>query len=279
MKQLNGKTILIGKEPEKGRLMVSVSIDGKPRNDAIGIPGSVPASVSRCKPSEGIAHCKIIVDGNGGMTLVNLKEANITLVNGQEIESKHIAGDSKIALGKDRYPMNLPQVLEAACKIVDYKPGMAAQGAGIPVGGPAGQGRPQPKEFRINHLENIWNNFSDGQLNIKKRQKNIGLVRGISPVFTIGSGAIATIARTNDWPDWVSTLTIILTVIGAVIMIVAVYLGIKDKSIEENMSLTDDFQSQYVCPNPDCRQYLGNLPYKVLSRKPKCPYCGVKFIS
>lgn len=272
MKQLNGKTILIGKEPEKGRLMVSVCIDGTPRNDAIGIPGSVPASVSRCRPSDSIAHCKIVVDGAGEMTLVNLKEANTTYVNGQEIESKHIADDSRISLGKDRYPVDLPQILETACRIVDYKPGVPSSGGVSP-------GRPEPKEFTINYLENVWNNYYNGQINIKKRQKNIGLVRGISPVFTIGSGAIATIARTNDWPDWVSTFTIILTVIGAIIMIVAVYLGIKDKSIEENMCLTDEFQSQYVCPNPDCRQYLGNLPYKVLSRKPKCPYCGVKFKS
>ena len=71
MEQLKGKTILIGKEPSQGRLLVALPGSGK--SAAIGLPGSVPASVSRCRPAEGIAHAKISIDQSGNIILTNLK--------------------------------------------------------------------------------------------------------------------------------------------------------------------------------------------------------------
>ena len=83
MDKLKGKTIYIGKEQEHGRLIVAVQ--GYNETAQLGSPGSVPKSVSRCMPSEGVAHAKISVDPNGDMTLVNMKQQNVTYVNGAEI--------------------------------------------------------------------------------------------------------------------------------------------------------------------------------------------------
>ena len=49
MDSLKGHTILIGKEPGQGRLLVALAGNG--RTAAIGLPGSVPASVSLTFPS------------------------------------------------------------------------------------------------------------------------------------------------------------------------------------------------------------------------------------
>ena len=90
IENLKGKTILVGKEPGNGRLFVSVKINGQPKTAAIGEMNSVPNSVSRCKPAENTAHCKIEVDATGNLIVTNLKPQNVTYVNGAEIVSKKV---------------------------------------------------------------------------------------------------------------------------------------------------------------------------------------------
>ena len=145
MERLKGKTILIGKEPGQGRLLVAIQGNGK--SAAIGAPGSVPACVSRCKPSEGVAHAKITVDQTGNMTITNMKPQNVTFVNGSEIASKRVSSSNTVELGKDRFSINLPVVIETAKKIVTV----------------VGPQPPQPptnptKKFNISHLKRVWDN-------------------------------------------------------------------------------------------------------------------------
>ena len=78
---LRGKTILIGKEPGNGRLLISVNIKGQVKNTTLGEMGCVPSCVSRCIPSDGVAHCKIDIDISGNITLTNAKPQNTTCVN------------------------------------------------------------------------------------------------------------------------------------------------------------------------------------------------------
>ena len=115
---LKGKTILVGKEPGNGRLFVSVKINGQPKTAAIGEMNSVPNSVSRCKPTENTAHCKIEVDNSGNLTVTNLKPQNVTYVNGAEIVSKKVKQNGMVELGKDRYSISVNTIIETASKIV-----------------------------------------------------------------------------------------------------------------------------------------------------------------
>ena len=115
---LKGKTILVGKEPRNGRLFVSVKVKGQPKTAAIGEMNSVPNSVSRCKPAEDTAHCKIEVDNSGNVIVSNLKPQNVTYVNGVEIVSKSVKPNGFIELGKDRFSVGVSTILETASKIV-----------------------------------------------------------------------------------------------------------------------------------------------------------------
>ena len=118
LENLKNKTILVGKESGNGRLFVSVKINGQPKTAAIGDMNSVPNSVSRCKPAEGTAHCKIEIDATGSMVVTNLKPQNVTYVNDAEIVSKKVKQNGVIELGKDRYPVNVNTIIETASKIV-----------------------------------------------------------------------------------------------------------------------------------------------------------------
>ena len=54
----------------------------------------------------------------------------------------------------------------------------------------------------------------------------------------------------------------------------------KDTSYEERKAATEKFTDEYVCPNPECNKFLGNLSYKLLKKQysMQCPYCKSEFV-
>lgn len=257
---LKGKTILIGREPGKPCLLVAVSINGVYKAAEMADCLPVPDSVSRCKVAEGSAHCKLEIDVAGSVRLINMKAANLTYVNGVAVESKKVSESDNIALGREKYAVSLKKVLDTAARI-------------IKVVAP-----PPPPVYPVYSLEKVWNWYHDAQLDIRKRQRKIGLMRSMPMMFTLGSGAIGGLASYFfQEVSWLPVLTGCLFGIGVILMVYGFYLGSTDKSIEELDELADKFQERYVCPNPQCRHFMGNVPYKVLRQSKKCPYCGCLF--
>ena len=93
MDRLKGKTIFIGKEPGQGRLMLAIKDGGQIKATTLGQTNSVPNCVSRCKPAEDIAHCKIDFD-------VNINSDLKTSVN-IDVVATTIIADSSVSLSKN----------------------------------------------------------------------------------------------------------------------------------------------------------------------------------
>lgn len=259
MERLKGKTILLGKEPGHGRLLVAIQ-GGKAA--AIGAAGSVPNSVSRCKTAEGVAHAKISVDRNGNMTLVNMKPQNVTFVNGSEIMSKRVSTDNTVELGKDRFNVSLKVITETAKQLA---------------------GPPPEKAYNISHLEKVWNDFHDRNIEIRKRQKQQGVLASLPMFFTMGGGAISFILSFilgEQYKDEIQVLAGILVVAGLCMLIFSFFKRSSDSSLEELEMNAEDFQDKYVCPNPKCGKFLGNMSYKLMKKQysMQCPYCKSKFV-
>lgn len=272
METLKNKTILIGKEPGQGRLMIA--IQGTNYATPIGYPGSVPASVSRCKPAEGVAHAKIAIDNNGSMTLTNMKAQNVTYVNGNEIMSKHIDKDSAVELGGERFAVNINMVLNAAKGLV---PHASVKPAANNNQGTASKVQDQPKEVHVSHLKTVWENYDSEITEIQERQRQQGVNARLPMFFTMGGGAISSVAIALGWPEWVRFMCIGLTIIGLIVMINAFMKSKNDTSTTDKKRATEDFQDHYVCP--DCKKTLPAVSYKILRRNySNCPYCKAKFV-
>lgn len=270
MDRLKGKTILIGKEPGQGRLLIAIQGNGK--TAVIGSPGAVPACVSRCKPTEGVAHAKITVDQGGNMVLTNMKSQNITYVNGTEIASKRISSANTVELGVDRYSISLSAVIETAKKIV---------GAPNP--------NPEPKKYSISHLERIWDDFHDKGMEIKKRQKEQGVYASLPMFFTMGGGAITFVLSFifgDNYKNEIQIISGLLVVAGLMMLVYSFSRRKNDTSIEDLERISEDFQLRYVCPNPDCNKFFGTVSYKLLKnqlrshkdKKMYCPRCGCELV-
>lgn len=261
MERLRGKTILVGKEPGQGRLLVAVQ--GKAA--AIGSPGCVPNCVSRCKPTENVAHAKIVIDQNGNIILSNMKSQNVTFVNGSEIASKRINESNTVELGKDRFSVSVPIILETAKKIV---------GA---TGGGGGKPEPPKKKFNITHLSGVWDRYEQEIDRIAQQQQETGKKRMLPIMVGSLSGVASPILATL-----VAVNTLYITVPVAAISFGLYFVNYKkkDTSYEERKAATEKFTDEYVCPNPECNKFLGNLSYKLLKKQysMQCPYCKSEFV-
>lgn len=250
---LKGKTILIGKEAGQGRLLAAIAETGKAV--ALGTVGSVPNSVSRCRPIEGIAHCKIVVGMDGSMTITNLKPQNVTYVNGVEVVSKHISTNSQIALGMDMYHINMNAVMNALESIVPPPPS---------------------PPLNIKPLEKIWNVYYSKSLKIQQRRNSLALWSRVPMLFTMGGGALTALAKEQDWQE-LFTLTAFFTIIGFLIMLYGFWKSFSDDSIKQLEEIKEDFEQHYVCPNKDCHHFLGYKKYSLLTQDKACPYCKSRF--
>lgn len=86
--------IIIGRDPQSGRMMLTVDGNEQLSSTSQTLPKSVEAQ-----------HCKFTIN-DGRIHLKNLDVNNYTFVNGQMIESKAISKNDKIELGKDRVLLN-----------------------------------------------------------------------------------------------------------------------------------------------------------------------------
>lgn len=254
--------LLIGKEPVNGRLMIGIPINGKTQTIAIGNSNSVPDSVSRYNANQDSAHLSLEIDEEGCLSITNLKEQNVTFVDGVEIVTKRITLGSTVELGKDKFPINISEILNVAEKILN-----AAKAK-------------QPAVYNISHLEAVWDKFHRQNIELQKRARKQNVYSRIPMFFTMGAGAISSIAFTCGWGDSVKGLCLALTLIGLVIMLYSFLKSKNDTSIEDREKYMEEFQEKYICPNPECGKFLGNFSYKLMKRQfsMSCPHCKCKFI-
>lgn len=233
--------IYVGKDPEKGVISAAVELQGKFKAVVLPELGNVPASVSRLIPAAGKSHCRIEVQPDGSMLIENMNPANATYVNGNEIVKKRVAGDAKVELGVDRFPLDLDAVLSSVSSVL-----------------PAS----------IAPLEAVWNEYERRKEAIAKKQLDKGRKRLLPMIIGAVSGILAPILRT------LGTGTLYITVPIAVVssLIYIRMFSEKDTSIEDNKAAQDYLIDNYICPK--CGHFLGNIPYKVLRQNKKCSYCG-----
>lgn len=233
--------LIFGRESGASRLHIVVN--GK--DCFYGAAGSVPRSVSR-------QHCKLVIDDSGNYTIVNLKPENVTYVNGLPVASKRIRPDEDhVELGAEHYGLAVSAIMKALF------------------------GSKEPlKPYSIVPLEKVWNEYHDTKLEIQIKEKKTAAIRSVTGMFSMAAVACGFIPG-------IASLTALRVLLYAVGLLLAVYFFVKlYRSSSEQPKFMDaldkKFRRNYVCPNPDCGQFMGYLPYEELKKKTTCPYCKCK---
>ncbi len=225
--------IIIGRNQQTRQLCVIK--DGSAR--LYGRPASVPMDVSR-------HHISLLPLGGGRWKIKNLNEQNVTYVNGIAIESKVISEQDHIELGKSHYLFHWDALQEqkAVVDTADIRP-----------------------------LKEVWGEFNTANINIRRKQKNIGLLSSIPIGITMFGGLMSGIAS-----DELKPFAYVFTAIALLVMIYGFYKRFTDNSIDEQEYLKKVFQQKYVCPK--CGHFMGFQDYDLLVQNNACPYCKTKYI-
>ncbi|MCH5223537.1 MAG: FHA domain-containing protein [Muribaculaceae bacterium] len=258
LQSLKGKEIFLGRENHTNRLIGYININGQNKILAFTEPGRAPNSISRANPSQNKAHASIKIDNSGNIILINLKQENVTFVNGNPIVSKRVTIGDSVELGGNHYQLPIDKILGAMVNLINSV------------------SPPPPPTFNISHLERVWNDFKGGQKVIKKKNKNIVLVRSGCGIFTMC--AMPTIFFLG--PLGLSAWGFALTGIGVLGNAYSFWGLKKNDPDEENEKLVEKLEKEYICPNPKCNRYFGQIKYNLLKsqHKMQCPHCHCKFI-
>lgn len=224
--------IVVGREDNKSPRLCVVR-DGK--SQLYGQPDSVPMDVSR-------QHLKLQLDKEGKWIVQNLNMRNITFVNGLPVERKVVSETDKIELGKSHFLLPWEAVKVPKVEMVDIRP-----------------------------LKYIWDEYNTANVEIKKQQKNIGLLASIPMCISMIGGLFSGIA-----PEPLKPYAYGFTLVALIVMLYGFYKRFNDNNIEEQEELKKTFQKKYVCPR--CAHFMGFHDYDVLSQADACPHCKAKFI-
>lgn len=226
--------IIIGREEGARRLHCIAG--GREFN--LGIAGSVPTSVSR-------KHCKLIINGDR-LAIENLKDLNVTFVDGNQVFSKVITANSHIQLGNEKYNLPLKEIIGLVAPKKTTKPSKPEKDAPI---------------FSLAPLEAVWNEYDSLKVELqqenenraKKQRKKMGIRMTLSGIPIIGP-------ITN-------------AIMGATMM--------SSSNNESNAvllrKLDEELDNTYKCPNPVYGRPFGPIPYRRLKFTRKCPNCGCEY--
>lgn len=241
---------VIGKEEGQHRLLVKVGS----KAFVVGIPQSVPNTVSRIHCSLSVEYADTQARKVTKIKIQNLKSQNITYVDGQEVEAKVIKEDSHVQLGCEHYSMDLKQVIDGMRKFLPAAP------------------PPPTAKYSISPLMKIWQEYDEEKLRISDEAAKNANRQRLQGILSMSGMLIGFI------PDIDQTIRIVIIAAALLIAIFFFVKGSSDDTVQRKLhDLDEEFRKRYVCPNPECRHFIGNIPYDVLSHNSGCSYCKCKY--
>ena len=222
--------IIIGRDQATRQL--SIVKDGKRK--LYGLPNSVPMDVSR-------NHVSLQPLGNGKWQVKNLKEQNVTFVNGIAIESKTVSEKDKIELGNSHYLLSWNALSEPKVETVDIRP-----------------------------LKSIWEEYDNQRIQNQIAERRFNAARSATGIITML--AIACSFILGHGPIYLVLYALAISV--SVLFTIQAY----RKSTEvpqQQRELSKQFQHRYVCPK--CGHFMGFTDYDILIQNDACPYCKAKY--
>lgn len=237
--------ILIGRENSSdSRLQLEVG--GVKR--VYGEKGSVPHTVSR-------RHCKLIIDADK-IVIENISPSNVTYINGREFDRKSISYSDVVELGPERYRLELQRIITFLSKPQTSKPQDLLR-----------------LEFSITHLRQVFEDYENAKLQMQVQERRFNAYASATGIFSALSMVVMRAA-----PE-LKNLSIAFTVALLICTVFFIYkrftLAAKNPMLQKQ--LADKFRENYVCPNPECKRFLGNLPYNELTKVNACPHCKSRF--
>lgn len=244
-------TIYIGRDENTSRLGAFLSPSKGTLLDMMA-----PNSISRYKPKEQTAHCKVEVYKDGQLKLYNLNEQNVTYVNGQPIARAWITADTQVWLGYSRFELPLADILER----FGYK-----------------------KPFHIDHLQGVYQEYQDRLVQLQLKQAKDASKQRLQGLFSLLGMAVLFIPFESMGISANVQMAIRGIFVGAA-LILCVYFLLRSNNpqntfVMQKMEVDNWLKQHYRCPNPECQTpFKQHQDYLSLKSMGQCPYCKCKLV-
>ncbi len=218
-------------------------------------------------PTVSRKHCKLTINDDGTYTLENLS-ASGTKVDGQSIIRTTVNLNSRIQLGP-RFSATLVELIGVP---TSNSPVQSTFNSGNQAASStSSQPRQEVKTFNISHLQKVWDDFNQTNLEKANEQRRVNLVRTGAAIFTMSAALVASL--TTGPIGWILTGTGLLGNIYS-------FVGMKNaETPEDRQRRQERFDDAWVCPNPACRKTIPARDYRYLRRNfDSCPYCKCKYV-
>lgn len=223
---------------QHGTNCLLVTIQGK------GYPlsdnGTVPKTVSS-------SHCKLVVDDEGKWTLSNMKSELDTFVDGLQIDSKRITSKSRVALGSNHFVVDMQKVETIINKIA-------------------------PHVFSLRPLKQIWDEYDKKRTDMQNNEMKIANYQRLQGALSMSAMLLG----------FVPELGVFRWIIIGLALLIAVFFFIRGSQVSNSLpmkqkKLNEEFETKYLCPNPDCPRFMGYRSYKQLQFDKGCSLCQCKY--
>ncbi|MBQ3740941.1 MAG: FHA domain-containing protein [Prevotella sp.] len=225
--------VIIGRAEEQNPRL-EVVVDGKKK--LVGERGSVPMNVSR-------PHVKFTELAGGKWKVTNIKDYNVTYVNGKPIDTAVVTDKDKVEIGRSHLLVRWDLIRGRKEDYID-----------------------------ISQLRYVWEDYNRANIEIRKRQKNLGLLASVPMLFTVAGSLFVYFTQENPQ---MKPLGIAFTVMAAVLMLIGFVRRFNDNSIDEQEALKKKLQHDYVCPK--CGHSFETRDYDTLLQDGSCRFCRAKF--
>lgn len=183
-------------------------------------------------------HILVTMKDNGNVLVEDVGSKNGTFYNGKKIIKQEISIDETVTLGQ--FVLNLSEVFK--------------------------------QNDKFEKLKDIWERYSKEKLAIQKKYFRKNFLRTMPAYILAVIGFVCNIIPGFDG------FRIYVTVAG--IILVAIIAMMTYKSVgqypEQMDELNQKFKVDYVCP--DCKQFLGTIPFEGLRNQRICPHCKSRWV-
>lgn len=208
-------------------------------------------------------HCSLTRTSQDGYMLNDLDSTNGTYVDGIAIFSTPVTLQTHVKLGN--YETTIGHLL----------------GYQVPAPGPKAASAPGPapaketKQVSIDHLFPIYQEYDQAVRDIQKKRARMGMNRMLFYTVPAIAGTVGSFLQDDTARSILGAFSA-LSVVGMVAYTMLMP-SKSDELVDEQFELNQDFQLNFTCP--ECKNFLGQRPPKLLLKVGSCPYCKSKFVS
>ena len=131
---------------------------------------------------------------------------------------------------------------------------------------------PPPETFSLLKLKAVWEEYDSAKMELQLAEQKKNNFRGLGGILS-GAGILFM---------FIPSLGIIRYIATGLSVLIGIVFFIRGMNTDSSLTvklhdLDEEFRKRYVCPNPECRHFLGQIPYDVLRQNKGCSYCKCRY--